>query len=488
MGWELIVLAEGLIGVSASVASALSRRAGHAATLASSIAFVSLSAAMGFRSVCGYGEFLRDTLSWWGMLLVSLVYFSSSLSSPSFIESMIDSGELGDRGARLYYVLLNSTFTMLVLLVSSNNIFMQWVLLELSTILTIHLVMTNRRSRRAAEAAWKYYLMCATGMAFSLYGLILLYSAGVEAGVKSPWLWSSLALARGHLACAGRTLVLASAFIIAGFSVKAGLFPAYMWLPDAHSEAPAPISALLSGCLIYTPLYVLARLTPVLSASGREPCMMLLVIGLASILCGAGGMFLTRDVKRLMAYSSIEHMGILAFTLSLAYAYGRPGLAFLAFNIQAMGHALAKSCAFISSGYLTEVCGSRRISGIDVSVDRIVGWGLVVSMLVLMGALPIPLMLSELIAAEATGSPALLAAYLVIVMAGFATLGWRLSHLIVSREPVRNHILMYKPVLVRALVIILLLTLIPVSIALFHPHLAYKLSLTPVKELVGVGC
>ncbi len=486
MTWEIWVWFALVSGATAVLVSMFSRRAGHVASMASSILFI-VASIMLFSENTHYDELLHDSFSWWGMLLVSLVYLSSAFSSPSFIETMIDAGEIDDRGARVYYILLNATFTMLMLLVVSNNIFIQWVLLELSTILTIHLVMTNKRSRAAAEASWKYYLMCATGMAFSLYGLILLYSAGAEAGLRDPWLWSSLASAGSVLAGASKTLMLASAFIIAGFSVKAGLFPAYMWLPDAHSEAPSPVSALLSGCLIYTPLYVLARLIPVLSVAGSEPCIILAVIGVLSILCGAGGMLVTSDVKRLMAYSSVEHMGILAFMLSLTYGLGRPEIAFLAFNIHAMGHAIAKSCAFISSGFISDACGTRRIRGIDVSVDRIVGWGLIVCILVLMGAIPLPILFSEVIAAESIRGSWLLLVYLASVMAGFASLGWRASQLLVSKKPVRDPTPISRPILVRMLVVVLLALLIPVSIAVFSPCLAYKLSATPIKELLSTG-
>ncbi len=460
---HVLVLGPIAAAMAAFAASLLHPRAGAPASLASSLAAVTLSTllfflAKGAGGELFYGELWVNGFTSCSLLLVALVYMLSSLSSLSLAP---------ERSGRSYYSLLNAAYAVMMLCTVSNNIFMFWILLELSTILTIYLVAVEGE-RTSVEASWKYYVMCSVGMAFSLYGFILLYSLGHRAGVEAPWLLSSLASSASRLTAYHGELVLAALFLSAGLAVKTGLFPVHMWLPDAHSEAPTPVSALLSGALIYLPVYVLLRvLEPFASALGPVP-LALAVLGLASMVYAAAGMYSTRHVKRMLAYSSIEHMGVLVFAVSLALGLGAKNTALAGFVVHSLGHALAKAAAFIAAGILVAMYATHELTELRgvAAVDRIAGGGLVALLVFLMGIPPSPLFLSELLVCfSAARSLPLLIAYLLALLACYAALAARIRGLLEHHE---HHTLASVKGMAAARVavvlgIILLLALLPLT-------------------------
>ncbi len=413
-----VIIAPFIAAMLSLASSRVGRWASLVASMYTSLACSILLAYDGARVLLLYGEVIVDRFSVWTSLLVSLVYLASSLASLSLVDYEVVK-------PYNYYPVFNTAYGVMMLCSLSNNMFMMWVCLEVSTVLTVYLVALHG-GLTAVEASWKYYILCAVGMAFSLYGLILLYSNAVRMGVASPWLITSLKLS--HMA-SNIEVLLASCLIVAGFSVKAGLFPLHFWLPDAHSEAPSPVSALLSGALIYLPLYCLLRILSVLSGAARLlSASLLLVIGLASIAYAAAGMYWSTSVKRLLAYSSIEHMGVLAYCIALLLGYGVPHVAMRAFTVEAMGHALAKAGAFIAAGILVLEAGGRGLEDLAPvhHVDRVAGGLFLGFLIALLGIPPLPIFVSEVLACIATRLSLLLLVFILLLLASFASLSSRM--------------------------------------------------------------
>jgi len=374
------------------------------------------------------GELWLDPYSAWMMLLVSVVYLLTALPSIHLTRR----GGLAGLKGESYYLLVNAAFFAMFTIALFNDLFLAWILLEICTILTVYLVCI-KGGGASVEAAWKYFMICAVGMSFSLYGLVTIYSIGASAGVPEPWRWTSLATHLDVIASNPRSLI-AFMFILAGFSVKAGLFPLHFWLPDAYAEAPTPVSVLLAGALTFLPLYVLLRISYIIPA-GSPVYLLLLVVSVATILYASAGMLITRDVKRLLAYSSMEHMGLMSFMIYLAHE-GAPGLALLAFAVHSMGHAIAKSAAFVSSGFIEEYRGSRRIEDIIpvYEADWLIGGSLIAFLLALLGCPPFPLFISELLAAASCTHALILTLYIAVILAAFAALAYRMVYMLRHRR------------------------------------------------------
>lgn len=233
-----------------------------------------------------------------------------------------------------------------------------WVAIEATTVITAFLV-GQRRTRAAVEAAWKYVVICSTGIALALLGMFLLNFASQHAGSGAGLDLAALAAGAGGLD-PGVTRI-AVALLIIGFGTKAGLAPLHAWLPDAHSQAPAPVSALMSGVLLSVAFYAILRVKVIADAAlGVGFARTLLgVIAIASLLVAATLLLAQRDYKRMLAYSSIEHMGLLA----LGAAIGGP-LATAAVLLHVLGHGLAKSTLFVSAGHVLQATGTSRIDGV----------------------------------------------------------------------------------------------------------------------------
>ena len=214
-----------------------------------------------------------------------------------------------------------------------------WVAIEGTTIVTAFLV-GQRKTRQAVEAAWKYVMICSTGIALALLGLLMLNAAAAHAGLPAGLDWTRLVAAAPHLD-RGVTRI-AVALLLIGFGTKAGLAPLHAWLPDAHGQAPAPVSALMSGVLLSVAFYAILRVKAIadLALGSGYARTLLVILALASLLLAASLLIRQRDYKRMLAYSSIEHMGLLA----LGAAAGSP-LAVAAVLLHMLGHGLAKGVA-----------------------------------------------------------------------------------------------------------------------------------------------
>ncbi len=260
------------------------------------------------------------------------------------------------RGAR-YTVLVCGFLAAMVLAVVADDLGITWVAVEGTTVATAFLV-GHASGRRAVEAAWKYVVLASVGVGIAFLGLVLLYTATRAAG--DPTLsWSHLVTDPPTL---DRTVARMGLLLAAlGFATKAGLAPMHAWLPDAHSQAPAPVSGLMSGVLLavaFGAVLRIERLDAVLLGGGTVR-RYLFVAGVLSLVVAAALVVTQQDVKRLLAYSSIEHMGLVAVAAGIGSR-----LALAAMLLHLLAHGLAKASTFVVAGRILRTYGSTRIADV----------------------------------------------------------------------------------------------------------------------------
>jgi hydrogenase-4 component F len=334
-----------------------------AAGIASFALVLTLVPAAAHRDLAGPGFLRVDALSVVFLLASAFLYGCVAVYSVGYLGTAAH-GERDERYARRFWAGLNLFAWSMLAAPVMGNLALLWVAIEVTTIVSALLVALEGTDG-AAEAAWKYVLLASAGLAIALLGTIFLYYAG------SRVLGPSYNLAFGPLlAVAGRLppTVVRLAFVLAvlGFGTKVGLFPVHTWLPDAHSEAPTPVSALLSGSLLAVSFYAILRFYQVAQAALGPgfPRDVLLAFGVASLLLAALYLLDQRDYKRLLAYSSVEHMGILAIGVS----FGAP-IALAGVLLHVLAHAAAKGNAFMGAGVLVRKFASKQISSVTGGLD-----------------------------------------------------------------------------------------------------------------------
>jgi hydrogenase-4 component F len=275
-----------------------------------------------------------------------------------------------------------------------------WVSLEGATLTTV-LMVGLYRTNAALEAAWKYFILCGVGIALALFGTTLMYLAAQPVmGEGLPAMtWSEMMPQVAAFSPA--ILNLAFVFLLVGYGTKVGLAPFHAWLPDAHSEGPTPISAVLSGLLLNVALYIVLRFKMLLTANTQAlaPGPLMVTMGLSSLLLASFMLYRRRDIKRLFAYSSIEHMGIITF----AFGMGGP-LANFAGLLQMTMHSLTKSAIFFTVGHISQVKGTQRIADIRglTSSHPLLGWALVIGVVAIGGLPPFGVFMSEFLVITST--------------------------------------------------------------------------------------
>lgn len=292
--------------------------------------------------------------------VIGVIGFLTGIYSIGYMGHEVDEGEVSVGGLCNYYGFFNLFLFTMLLASTANNVIMMWVAVEATTLGSAFLVGVYGQ-RSSLEAVWKYVIICTVGVAFGLYGTVLVYSnaANVLAHPDSAIFWTVLS---ENAKLLDPTLVkLAFVFVLIGFGTKAGLFPMHAWLPDAHSEAPSPVSALLSAVLLNCAMQVIVRFYIIVSkAIGPSfPQTLLIVFGLMSIVIAAFCIVVQRDMKRLLAYSSVENMGLIA----LAFGIGGP-LGVLAALFHTINHSLAKALLFCGSGNVLLKYGTRDLDAI----------------------------------------------------------------------------------------------------------------------------
>jgi hydrogenase-4 component F len=334
------------------------------------------------------------------VVLNTFVAFTTSLFSASYIAHEIEIGRLTPRYLRFYHAMFQFMMFGMNLALVANNIGLMWVAIELATLTTI-LMVGIYRTPEALEAAWKYFILGSVGIALALFGTILVYTAarpviGTGLGAMA---WTELI--RHIASCDPALLNLAFVFLLLGYGTKVGLVPLHAWLPDAHAEGPTPISAVLSGLLLNVALYAVLRFKMLLAGNlhtlAAGPLMV--AMGLVSVLFAALMLYRRRDIKRLFAYSSIEHMGIISF----AFGMGGP-LANFAGLLHMTMHSLTKSAIFFSVGHIAQVKGTQKIAdmgGLSVT-HPVLGWTLVIGVVAIAGLPPSGIFTSEFLLVSST--------------------------------------------------------------------------------------
>jgi hydrogenase-4 component F len=325
--------------------------------------------------------------------IISIVGFLVGLYSIGYIRNDVRTGELSETQVSFYYGLFNLFLFTMLLVVTANNIIMMWVAVEATTLGSAFLVGIYGR-RSSLEAAWKYVIICTVGVAFGLYGTILVYSDAVNF-LQQPGaavLWTQIV--QNAKALDPTLLKLAFVFVLIGFGTKAGIFPMHAWLPDAHSEAPSPVSAMLSAVLLNCALLVVIRFSIILNV-GIGPKFtqnIFLVFGALSVAASALFMFVQKDIKRLLAYSSVENIGLIV----LGFGIGGP-VGITAALLQAINHSLVKSLMFCTSGNILMKYHTRDLGKVKgmLQAAPFTSMLLMVGALALIGSPPFNIFLSK---------------------------------------------------------------------------------------------
>jgi hydrogenase-4 component F len=372
---------------------------GSTATFAASVAMAA-KVHSGGPMVAAGGFFFVDALNVYLAVLTAFVSMTTALFSRAYMRHERRSGKVGHAGMRFYHAMFQLfIFAMLVALLT-NNVGVLWISMELATLSTVLLV-SLYRTPAAVEAAWKYFILCGVGISQALFGTVLLYFAAerVFGEGTAALQWTNLMKAAGSLE--PTVLSLSFVFFMVGYGTKVGLVPLHNWLPDAHSEGPTPISAVLSGLLLNVALYALIRCKALVDAAtgGRKAGYMMMAFGLASVLVAAFSLLRQRDIKRLFAYSSIEHMGIATFAFGLGGATATFGAL-----LHMLVHSLTKSSIFFAAGHASQMHSTQdmgKIRGL-IKGSPVVGWGLMAGVLAIAGMPPFGVFASEFLILTAT--------------------------------------------------------------------------------------
>jgi hydrogenase-4 component F len=343
---------------------------------------------------------LVDDLNIVFIALNTFVGFTTSLFSASYIAHELERGRLTPVYLRFYHAMYQIMMFGMNLAFVSNNIGLMWVAVELATLTTV-LMVGIYRTHEALEAAWKYFILGSVGIALALFGTILVYMAAqpVVGEGQDAMVWTLLVERASAFDPA--LLNVAFVFLMLGYGTKVGLAPLHAWLPDAHAEGPTPISAVLSGLLLNVALYAVLRFKILLAASpdAIAPGPLMVALGLTSLVFAAFMLYRRRDIKRMFAYSSIEHMGIIVF----AFGMGGP-LANFAGLLHMVMHSLTKSAIFYAVGHIAQVKGTQRIADLRGLTEShpALGWGLVVGVVAISGLPPLGIFMSEFLVVSST--------------------------------------------------------------------------------------
>ena len=372
-----------------------------AAELNASLSLLTLLAALALTAriislgpqTAGHELFFVDAFNVFLVALTAFVGFTTALFGRVYMRVEQDRGKLTAGRLRLYHSMYQMFMFTMLLALTTNNVGILWVAMEAATLTTVLLV-SLYRTAAGIEAAWKYFILCGVGIAQALFGTILLYLAAekVLGAGGSALLWTHLQAVRDQLE--PNVLSIAFVFLLVGYGTKVGLVPLHNWLPDAHAEGPTPISAVLSGLLLNVALYAVVRNKVLVDGALGSHLAGNLMMGFGLLSALVAAFFLSRqtDVKRLFAYSSIEHMGIITF----AFGMGGPVASFAGL-LHMTAHSLTKSAIFFAVGHAAQKTGTQVIAQIRglIQASPAVGWGLMLGSIAILGIPPFGVFASE---------------------------------------------------------------------------------------------
>lgn len=339
--------------------------------------------------------FYLDALSVIVLDIILVVSFMIAVFAVGYLNQELQHQVISIKQLKIFYSLMYAFIFTMVLVVSTQNLGVMWIAIEATTLASAFLVGFYNQ-KESIEAAWKYVIICSVGIALALLGIVFLYISAIHIfeGSQSSLNW--LFLFENATKLHSSILKIAFIFILVGFGTKAGLVPMHTWLPDAHSQAPSPISALLSGVLLNSALYGLIRVLAIVNKNlgtslytGR----LLVTAGLISIATAAVFIFTQKDYKRLLAYSSIEHMGIITFSLGIFTP-----VALFAALFHMINHALTKSLLFLASGNVYLKYKTRQISKVTglLKIMPLTGFTFILGLFAIAGMPPFSVFSSEL--------------------------------------------------------------------------------------------
>jgi hydrogenase-4 component F len=384
-------------------------------------------------------SFHVDVFNVYLLVLTAFVGMTTTVFSRPYMRHVCESGKTSERGMRLYHAMYQVFMFTMLLALSTDNLGVMWVAVEGATLATVLLV-SLYRTPEAIEAAWKYFILCGVGIALALFGTVLLYFAAQHV-VEDPatgLTWSTLYAYSSGLQPS--IMGIAFVFLLIGYGTKVGLVPMHQWLPDAHSEGPTPMSAVLSGLLLNVALYALVRLKMLVdgslatSATPQLAGYLLMGFGLLSFM--VAGLFLhrQRDIKRMFSYSSIEHMGLMTF----AFGLGGP-LATFGALLHMLVHSLTKSAIFVTVGHAAHIAGTQSIDHIRglIRTQPVVGWTLLIAVAAVAGFPPFGVFTSEFLLLTATmqAQPWFTVALLIGLAVAFAGLFRHLQPMVYGEAP-----------------------------------------------------
>ena len=398
---------------------------------------IALATRVGYDVHFAAGGMLRiDALTAFMLIVIAVVALLATVASIGYLHTELAEGHTDAAGARLYGTLTPAFVAAMGLAVCANNIGLIWVAIEATTVITAFLV-GHHRTRNALEATWKYVIVCSVGIAMAFLGTVLLYFAARHNGAAAADALNLDVLMSYAGGLDPAVTRLAGGLLLIGYGTKAGLFPFHTWLADAHSQAPAPVSALMSGVLLSVAMSVLIRLKPIIDAGAGTHFMRngLLLTGLATVAIAALLLTVTSDLKRMLAYSSMENMGLIA----VAAAAGTT-LAIAALLLHVVAHGLGKTVLFIAGGQLQATHQSTAIADITgvLRRSRLIGTSFAVGVIILLGLPPFAMFASELAIARALAEANLgwvLAAVMTLIAIGFVALARHSARLLLGAAP-----------------------------------------------------
>ena len=371
--------------------------------------------------------FLIDELNIVFVVLTTFIGFTAACFSAGYIAHELETGRLTPVYLRFYHAMYQVMMFGMNLVLVTNNIGLMWVAIELATLSTV-LMVGIYRTPEALEAAWKYFILGSVGIALALFGTILVYLAAEPVLGEGTGAMVFTRLLPRAAEFDPMVLNLAFVFLILGYGTKVGLAPLHAWLPDAHAEGPTPISAVLSGLLLNVALYAVLRFKMLMTANPGtlEPGPLMIAMGLLSLIFAALMLYRRRDIKRLFAYSSIEHMGIIVF----AFGMGGP-LANFAGLLHMVMHSLTKSAIFFSVGHIAQSKGTQKIAEIRglTASHPFLGWALVIGVLAIAGMPPFGVFMSEflIVSSSFERAPILAGLFVLGLLLAFGALLMRMT-------------------------------------------------------------
>jgi hydrogenase-4 component F len=393
---------------------------GSAVLLALSLVLAREVASGGPRAL---GVFRVDDLGLVFLLLLVVLTLAVSIYTVGWLKQALAVGNMNAESLRSYFALVHAFVATMVVTVLADNLGVLWIAMEGTTI-TSAVLIGYHGHRHGLEAAWKYIIVTTIGISFGLFGTVLVYAAaaGVVQGGASAMSWSAIMQVAPRLDPG--IVRIGFIFVMVGYGTKAGLAPMHLWLPDAHSQAPTPVSALLSGVLIKCALLAIIRFQTIAAAACGPafPAKVLLVFGLISVVVATPFILAQRDIKRLLGYHSVEHVGIVALGLGFGGAVGTYGAL-----LHVVNHGVTKALAFFASGTAIARYGTRDMRAIRglLAVAPIGATLLMLAALSLAGVPPFSIFVSELMVLRAGIGPGhwlAVAIFLVMVVIIFAGL------------------------------------------------------------------